>query len=70
MEELMKPKDLITEEDFTRQAIKSSSKSPQRDSPGDTATDQNAEVEMGINYEPEKSGRKKKKDIPAFDQSH
>lgn len=64
----MKPKDLITEEDFTRQTTRRSSKSPQRDSPGDTATDQNAEVEMGINYEPSKP--KRKKDIPAFDKSH
>lgn len=67
----MKPKDLITEEDFTRQAIRNSSKSPQRDSPGDTATDRNAEVEMGINYQPEESERRSsKKDIPAFDKSH
>lgn len=69
----MKPKDLMTEEDFTRQAIKKSSKSPQRDSPGDSAIDRTAEVEMGINYEPEepeKESRKRKKDIPAFDRSH
>lgn len=66
----MRPKDLITEEDFTRQITQRSSRSPQRDSPGDTATDRNIEVEMGINYEPSKSERKRKKDIPAFDKSH
>ena len=67
----MKPKDLITEEDFTRRTAGHIPKSPQRDSPGDTATDQNFEVELGINYEPEEdTPKKRKKDIPAFDKSH
>lgn len=66
----MKPKDIITEEDFTRRAERRNSKHPQRDSPGDTGADRAAEVEMGINYEPTKTVRKRKKDIPAFDKSH
>ena len=66
----MKPKDLITEEDFTRKIAGHVPKSPQRDSPGDSATDQELEVEMGISYEPEEPVRKRKKDIPAFDKSH
>lgn len=65
------PKDIITEEDFTRKTAGRIPKSPQRDSPGDTATDQELEVEMGINYEPDEQPRKsRKKDIPAFDKSH
>ncbi|MCM2353602.1 MAG: hypothetical protein NDI63_08295 [Pseudobdellovibrio sp.] len=67
----MKPKDLITEEDFTRKTAGHVPKSPQRDSPGDSAANQNLEVEMGINYDPEEEPRsKRKKDIPAFDKSH
>ncbi len=66
----MKPKDLITEEDFTKKVSGHIPKSPQRDSPGDTAADENVEVEMGINYVPEDENRKRKKDIPAFDKSH
>lgn len=67
----MKPKDLITEEDFTRKISGHVPKSPQRDSPGDSAANQNLEVEMGINYDPEEEPRsKRKKDIPAFDKSH
>ncbi|MES2802622.1 MAG: hypothetical protein V4654_09040 [Bdellovibrionota bacterium] len=61
----MKNKDIITEEDFNAQAARRSQKSPQRDSPGDTATDQSSEIEMGINYQPTKP--KRKKDVPAFD---
>lgn len=64
----MKYKDMISEEDFNRQAARRSRKSPQTDSPGDTASDQNAEIEIGLNYEPSKS--KRKKDVPAFDRGH
>lgn len=67
----MMPKDLITEEDFTRKTERHIPKSPQRDSPGDTAADRNVEVEMGFNYQPEEEPRpRRKKDIPAFDKSH
>ncbi len=62
----MKYKDMISEEDFfNAQIARRSSKSPQKDSPGDSAANANAEVSYGIEYQPAK--RKRKKDIPAFD---
>lgn len=61
----MKYKDMISEEDFNAQMARRSSKSPQKDSPGDSGTNANAEVNYGVEYQPTKS--KRKKDIPAFD---
>ncbi|AZZ35569.1 hypothetical protein CIK05_01720 [Bdellovibrio sp. qaytius] len=61
----MKNKDIITEEDFNAQVARRGSKSPQRDSPGDSAADRNLEINMGLEYQPRKS--KRKKDPPAFD---
>jgi hypothetical protein len=69
MEVTMNPKDIITEEDFNAQVARRGLKSPQKDSPGDTATDMNEEVNMGVDYEPTKDVRRKK-DVPAFDQGH
>ena len=65
----MKSRDFITEEDFNSRIARRHSKSPQKDSPGDSATDSAVEVDMGINFEPEKP-RRKKRDIPAFDRGH
>lgn len=62
----MANKDIITEEEFSEQMSRRTSKSPQKDSPGDSGTNANAEVNMGIEYQPTTS-RKRKKDIPAFD---
>lgn len=65
----MKPKDIITEEDFNAQVARRGLKSPQKDSPGDTATDSSTEINMGMDYEP-RTTVSRKKDIPAFDKSH
>jgi len=61
----MKYKDMISEEDFNEQIARRSSKSPQKDSPGDSAANANTEVNLGVEYQPAKP--KRKKDIPAFD---
>lgn len=47
-----KNKDIISEEEYTRQMIKSASTSPEEDSPGDSESDTETEFEMGLDYEP------------------
>ena len=71
----MKNKDIITEKDFNAQVARRSSKSPQKDSPGDSGSDMNAEVDMGLGFESEhdeafEEAPEIEDDIPAFDKSH
>ena len=66
----MAPKDFISEEEFNAHIARKSPKSPQKDSPGDSAVNSAHEIEMGIYFEPEKPRRRRKKDIPAFDRGH
>ena len=56
----MKSKDFITEEDFNARIARRHLKSPQKDSPGDSATDSAIEVDMGINFEPENHAAEKR----------
>ena len=49
-----KNRDLISEDDYTRQ-MASRSTNPQKDSPGDSGVDQQAEFMMGMNFAPEES---------------
>lgn len=62
-------KDLISEEEYNR-SMTGRSTSPQKDSPGDSEADTQAEFQMGFNYAPENSlGAKavQRKDRRQFD---
>jgi len=65
----MKYKDLISEEDFNASVARKKMKSPQKDSPGDSGSDMNAEVDMGLGFESEESPEIED-DVPAFDKGH
>lgn len=53
-------KDIITEEDFNNMSI--SGASPRRDSPGDSEIDAQAEIMMGMDFEPPKKSKPLPKD--------
>ncbi len=62
-------KDLISEEEYNRQMLGRPT-SPQKDSPGDSEADTQAEFMMGFNYEPETAAGTKaapRKDRRQFD---
>jgi hypothetical protein len=65
---MAKEKDFISEEEFNRRA-RSVSRSPQRDSPGDSDRDLQAEIEMGFDFEPDEDDEQLEADEPEFDKS-